>query len=84
MLLYPEVAKKAQDEIDKVCGDRLPTLEEEYDMQYIRGCVKESMRWMPTAILGIPHAVIRDDTYMGYCIPKGASVMWNAWYVWRI
>jgi cytochrome P450 len=79
MLLYPEVAKKAQDEIDRVCGDRLPIMEDEKDMQYIRGCVKETMRWMPTPILGMPHAVIRDDTYMGYRIPKGASVIWNVW-----
>jgi len=50
-------------------------------LQYIRGCVKESMRWMPTAILGVPHAVIKDDEYMGYKIPKGAGVMWNVWAI---
>ena len=36
---------------------------------------------MPTAILGVPHAVIRDDEYMGYKIPKGAGVMWNVWAI---
>lgn len=79
MILYPEAAKKAQDEIDRVCGDRIPTMEDEHRMQYIRGCVKETMRWMPTPILGMPHAVTQDDTYMGYRIPKGASVIWNVW-----
>jgi cytochrome P450 len=79
MLLFPEVAKRAQEEIDRACGDRIPMLEDESSMQYIRGCVKESMRWMPTAIMGVPHAVVRDDHYMGYRIPKGAGVMWNAW-----
>jgi hypothetical protein len=39
------------------------------------------MRWMPTAILGIPHAVIRDDEYMGYRIPKDASVILNVWAI---
>lgn len=34
---------------------------------------------MPTAILGVPHATIQDDEYMGYRIPKGASVMLNVW-----
>lgn len=81
MVVYPEVLKKAQEEIDRVCGDRFPTMEDEPKLQYIRGCVKESMRWMPTSILGVPHAVIKDDEYMGYKIPKGAGVMWNVWYV---
>jgi cytochrome P450 len=81
MLLFPEVKKKAQDEIERVVGkDRLPTLEDEPALQYIRGCVKESLRWMPTTILGsVPHAVTRDDVYMGYKIPKGAAVMNNVW-----
>jgi cytochrome P450 len=79
MVVFPEVQKKAQEELDRVCGDRLPTMEDEMDLQYIRGIVKESMRWMPTDILGIPHAVIKDDEYMGYKIPKGAAIIGNAW-----
>ncbi|KAI4851001.1 cytochrome P450 [Aureobasidium sp. EXF-8845] len=83
MLLFPQVQKKAQDEIDRVVGkDRLPTMEDEPALQYIRGCVKESLRWMPTTILGsVPHAVTRDDVYMGYKIPKGAAVMNNVWSI---
>jgi cytochrome P450 len=81
MLLFPEVAKAAQEELDRVCADHFPTLDDEPHLPYIRGCVKESMRWMPTDILGVPHAVIRDDEYLGYKIPKGAGVMWNVWAV---
>ncbi|KAL5117971.1 hypothetical protein ACEQ8H_004116 [Pleosporales sp. CAS-2024a] len=81
MLLFPDVARNAQEELDRVCGERLPSLEDEPNLPYIRGCIKESLRWMPTAILGVPHAVIRDDEYMGYKIPKGAGVMWNVWSV---
>ncbi|KAH6621612.1 cytochrome P450 [Chaetomium sp. MPI-SDFR-AT-0129] len=83
LVLYPEAQKKAQEAIDKVCGDRFPTTEdmENPDAQYIRACVKENLRWMPTAILGVPHSVIRDDEYMGYHIPKGASVVYNVWTV---
>ena len=79
MLIFPEVVKAAQEELDRVCGDRLPDLNDLRDLPYIRGCMKESLRWMPTDILGVPHAVIRDDEYMGYKIPKGAGVMWNVW-----
>lgn len=81
LVLFPEVARFAQDELDRVCGNRFPTLDDEPNLPYVRGCVKESMRWMPTDILGVPHAVIRDDEYMGYKIPKGAGVMWNVWAV---
>ncbi|KAK7740018.1 hypothetical protein SLS62_011161 [Diatrype stigma] len=81
MVLFPEAQKKAQEEIDRVCGDRLPTMDDEFDMQYIRGCVKESLRWMPTLILGVPHAVIRDDEYLGYKIPKDAEVILNTWTI---
>ncbi|KAI1877108.1 uncharacterized protein JN550_001180 [Neoarthrinium moseri] len=79
MVLFPEVQKAAQRELDKVCGDRLPTLDDK--LPYIRCCVKECLRWMPTAILGIPHSVIREDEYMGYRIPKGCNVMLNVWAI---
>ncbi|KAF1350600.1 cytochrome P450 [Lizonia empirigonia] len=81
MVLFPDVVKAAQEELDRVCGEQFPTLDDEKNLPYIRGCVKESMRWMPTDILGVPHAVIQDDEYMGYKIPKGAGVMWNVWAV---
>jgi len=79
MLLHPEVQEEARQELDRVCGDRLPTMDDEPNLPYIRCCVKESMRWMPTPVLGVPHSVIQDDEYLGYKIPKGASVMWNVW-----
>jgi cytochrome P450 len=83
MVLFPEVVKTAQKELDRVCGDRFPTLDDVANLPYIRGCIKESLRWMPTAVLGVPHAVIRDDEYMGYRIPKGAGVLMNVWGVSR-
>ena len=79
MVLFPAVAKAAQSEIDRVCGNRLPTLSD--DLPYIRCCIKESLRWMPTAVLGIPHAVTREDEYLGYTIPKDASVIMNVWNI---
>lgn len=83
MLLFPEVQKKAQNEIDRVVGtDRLPVMDDEPNLQYIRGCVKESLRWMPTTLLGaVPHAVTKDDEYMGYHIPKGAAVLNNVYTI---
>ncbi|KAK3986038.1 putative cytochrome P450 E-class, group I [Cladorrhinum sp. PSN332] len=83
MVLYPEVQKRAQDLIDKVIGDkRLPTMEDEMDLQYVRQIVKESLRWMPTTIMGaVPHAVNADDHYEGYFIPKDSAVVNNVWSI---
>lgn len=81
MVLFPGVQRKAQDEIDKVIGpDRLPEMDDLSNLQYIRGCMKETLRWMPTTVLGaVPHAVTQDDVYNGYLIPKGAGVVNNVW-----
>lgn len=81
MVIHPEVASAAQAELDSVCGDRMPDLNDVPNLPYIRACAKESMRWMPGFMLGIPHAIIQDDSYMGYRIPKGSIVIMNVWYV---
>lgn len=81
MIIFPEVARTAQAELDRVCGESMPDLDHVLDLPYIRACAKETLRWMPGFMLGIPHAVIRDETYMGYHIPKGATVIMNVWYV---
>ncbi|KAL2190582.1 cytochrome P450 [Thermothelomyces heterothallicus CBS 203.75] len=70
MVIYRDAQKKAQ-EGGRPCA------------QYLRACVKEILRWMPTATLGVPHAIIRADGYMGYRIPKGASVVLNIWGIHR-
>ncbi|RWA05860.1 hypothetical protein EKO27_g9244 [Xylaria grammica] len=82
MLVFPEVQHRARAEIDRVVGLRMPSFDDELKMQYVRGCVKESLRWMPTAILGaVPHAVTRDDYYMGFRIPAGAGVLNNVYEI---
>lgn len=83
MLVFPEVQRRAQSELDQVVGaDRMPQPQDEPRLQYIRGCVKESLRWMPTTILGaIPHALTQDDHYMGFRLPKGAGVLNNVYTI---
>ena len=76
MLHYPEVMKKAQDELDKVVGpDRLPGFEDRDRLPYLHALMNETLRWRPIAVLGgTPHAVIADDEYNGmYVCPLFAS-----------
>ncbi|KDQ58000.1 hypothetical protein JAAARDRAFT_193485 [Jaapia argillacea MUCL 33604] len=75
MLHYPDVAKKAQEELDRVVGrDRMPEFRDEESLPFMRALIKENLRWRPIAPTGIPHAVIQDDVYNGYFIPKGSTV----------
>ncbi|KAF8587788.1 cytochrome P450 [Ramaria rubella] len=80
MVLYPEVQRKAQAELDNVLGtDRLPSFEDEERLPYINALCKEIQRWNPVAPLSIPHATSQDDVYKGYWIPGGSVVIPNTW-----
>ncbi|KAG2114145.1 cytochrome P450 [Suillus discolor] len=84
MVLYPDIQRRAQAEIDSVVGrDRLPTFEDRTSLPYIESVLRETLRWQPIAPLGTPHGTASDDTYDGYFIPKGTVVMYNVWGISR-
>ena len=48
MLLYPEIQRKAQAEVDRVVGrDRLPEFSDEPSLPYITALVKEVLWFVP-------------------------------------
>lgn len=56
MLLYPEVQKHAQAEIDAVVGqDRYPAFEDRDKLPYIGALIQELLRWAPVAPQGQSH-----------------------------
>jgi cytochrome P450 len=82
MTLFPEVQRKAQEEIDRVIGSgRLPVVADRPNLPYINAIVKEILRWHPVAPMGLPHMTTEDDICEGYLIPKGAYIMPNVWLV---
>ncbi|KAG1732053.1 cytochrome P450 [Suillus lakei] len=84
MVLYPDVQKRAQAEIDSVIGrGRLPTFEDRASLPYIEAVMRETFRWQPVVPLGVPHATSSDDEYDGYFIPKGTIVTCNTWGITR-
>ncbi|KAL2828860.1 cytochrome P450 [Aspergillus pseudoustus] len=84
MTLNPDVATKAQDELDRVVGrDRLPTWDDEPNLPYVRAMIKETLRWRPVNKFGMMHATSEDDWYEGHFIPKGSVVILNWWAIHR-
>jgi len=82
MILYPEVAAKAQEELDDIVGsERLPTFEDRPHLPYVNAFIKEVLRWNSVTPLGGPHRSTEDDVHMGYFIPKGTMILTNIWYV---
>ncbi|KDR68804.1 hypothetical protein GALMADRAFT_231128 [Galerina marginata CBS 339.88] len=79
--LHPDIQKRAQEDIDSITPNRLPTHDDFDSLPFIRAIVKETLRWAPVAPLGIPHRVIRDDIYENYFIPKGSRVIANIWAI---
>ncbi|EFR00675.1 hypothetical protein MGYG_03680 [Nannizzia gypsea CBS 118893] len=79
-VLHQDAVKEAQEELDRVVGpDRLPTFEDMPKLPYVNAFIAEVQRWRPIAVTGMPHAVLEDDEYMGYRIPKGTPVAANHW-----
>ena len=79
MTLFPEVQKKAQEELDRVVGDRLPVSADLDKLPYIEAVMKETHRWHPVAPMALPHASTKEDVIRGYRIPKGALLLPNNW-----
>ena len=58
MVHYPEVMRKAQDELDTVVGrERTPTFDDKANLPYIRAVARETLRWRPIAPLGGRHHI---------------------------
>jgi cytochrome P450 len=79
--MFPEVQEKAQKEIDKVVGDRVPIWEDMENVPYVRCLVKEVWRWRPPVALGHPHETTKEIAYQGCRLPKGARIHINAWAI---
>ncbi|CAG8314838.1 unnamed protein product [Penicillium salamii] len=77
---YPEIQKKAQEELDRVVGrDRLPDVEDEKNLPYCHAIIKEVERVHNPFWLGTPHVATDDFVYEGQYIPKDTVVVLNTW-----
>ncbi|KAJ3552999.1 hypothetical protein NM688_g3851 [Phlebia brevispora] len=82
MAMFPDVQKKAQEELDRVIGlNRLPTVEDIEGLPYIQAMCMEALRWMPVIPVTAPHSALEDDEYKGFYIPRGTGVVVNSWAI---
>ena len=80
MALHPEVQKKAQAELDAVVGhDRLVDFSHRDSLVYVNALIKEVLRWINVAPLGLSHSTTEDDEVQGYFVPAGSILMVNVW-----
>ncbi|EMD37512.1 hypothetical protein CERSUDRAFT_114153 [Gelatoporia subvermispora B] len=82
MAMYPDIQKKAQEELTKVVGpNRLPEFHDKASLPYIEAIFHECLRWQPVVPLGLARQSAADDEYNDYLIPGRSVVMMNIWYV---
>ncbi|KAI5119695.1 hypothetical protein M0805_003580 [Coniferiporia weirii] len=84
MVHNPEVAKRAQAEIDVVVGSyQLPAFVNRRDLPYVDCILKEVFRINPPLPLGLPHQSAEEDVYRGKTILAGSMIMPNVWQMMR-
>ncbi|KZT08511.1 cytochrome P450 [Laetiporus sulphureus 93-53] len=84
MTLFPDIYRKAQEEMDAVVGRSwLPTYTDRPSLPYLESVLKETFRWAAPAPLGVPHQVADDDEYRGYYIPGRSMIIANIWGMTR-
>lgn len=84
LLAQPEELQKLRQEIDENIGhDHLLNDSDLAKLPYLRCVVNETLRLHPAAPLLLPHISSEDCVVGGYNIPKGTTLMVNAWAMHR-
>jgi cytochrome P450 len=79
---HPEIARKAQDEVDIALGDRAPSNADLSRLPYLGQVIDESLRLYPPIHLSNRIAA-EDIEFNGYRIPVGSRVMMSIYLTHR-
>jgi cytochrome P450 len=80
---HPEIHTALLDELESKLQENAPTLEQLNQLPLLEGVVKESLRLLPPAPVGVRRAA-HDCELGGYAIPKGAMVFYSEWVTHRL
>ncbi|KAJ3799877.1 cytochrome P450 [Lentinula aff. detonsa] len=78
MARFPAVQARAQEELDRVLGTRLPEMNDRASLPYLNALLQEVIRWESIVPSGFPRRSNADDVYKGMLIPKGAVILANS------
>ena len=83
LINYPDVQKKIHQEIDKVIGNRLVTIEDKENMPYFNAVLKEVMRIKLVSPLMAPHYVSEEFSIMNgkYKLPLGTAIYMHGYHM---
>ncbi|KAH8101908.1 cytochrome P450 [Cristinia sonorae] len=80
LTVNPIIQARLQAELDTVVGkDRLPDFSDKDNLPYLQCVISEAIRWGAVTPIGVPHTSVQDDVYDGMYIPKGTTIIANAW-----
>ena len=74
LVTQPGVQTRVQEEIDRVLGQRPPSLEDRPRLSYTEATIMEIQRLGSIAPMAVPHRALADITVRGYRIPRGAAI----------
>ncbi|HEX6290951.1 MAG TPA: cytochrome P450 [Herpetosiphonaceae bacterium] len=80
---HPRVLADVVDELEREIGDRAPTVEDLGRLSLLEGVIKESLRLLPPAPIGIRVASAPSELG-GYAVPKGATIIFSEFITHRM
>nr|AEM42992.1 cytochrome P450 [Siraitia grosvenorii] len=84
LLNNPELLAKAKAELDTKIGQDRPVDEPDLpNLSYLQAIVSETLRLHPAAPMLLSHYSSADCTVAGYDIPRGTTLLVNAWAIHR-